>query len=285
MTKSLLGSIASAIAVLALLGRASALAGDGPDNPVLKKHGLKVVGALAVLESESQVKNKLSDVRRLSRQLSNSLMRQQGTMTAEDHQNFIKGLGAEINQMKAQVNALSQQMSRIPRGRRGFANNFVAEQFAELKMYRDQLQAEVNQESAWLNQLRSQKYDPKSKEKVDAEVRDRREAYHQALLDLRTVVDAATEKYAALAKDEDVKKALDAASKAAGTRIKLGPSHDFSSNVKLLEKFEKAESSAEPDGSAARPTRRSKVGTKSKRSLKSGSGTGAADDPDSGSRS
>jgi hypothetical protein len=70
-----------------------------------------------------------------------------------------------------------------------------------------------------------------------------------------------------------------------GTRIKLGPSHDFSSNIKLLEKFEKAESGAEPDGSTARPARRSKSGTKSKRSLKSRSGTGAAVDHDSGSQS
>ena len=64
------------------------------------------------------------------------------------------------------------------------------------------------------NQLKSQQFDPKAKEKIDAEVRDQREAYHQALLDLRKLVDSATEKYDELAKDGEVKKALAAVGKA-----------------------------------------------------------------------
>jgi hypothetical protein len=282
MTRSQFGLVVSVLAsALALNGRAPVLAADGVQNEVLKKSGLKVVGALSVLEAESEVKNKLGELRRLSKQLNYSVMQQQGTMSAEDYQKSIKGIGAEINQMKAQINVLTQQMNRIPRGRRGFfSNNAVAEQFAELRLYRDQLQAEVNQEAAWLNQLRSQKVDPKSKEKIDAEVRDRREAYHQAVLDLRKLVDTATEKYDELAKDEDVKKALDAVGKTMGTKLKLGPSHDFSSNVKLLEKFEKAESSAESDGVTGRPARRSKFGTKSKHSSRSSTAASAASDGD-----
>jgi len=281
MTRSQFGLVASVLAsALALNGRAPVLAADGVQNEVLKKNGLKVVGSLSVLEAESEVKNKLGELRRLSKQLNHSVMQQQGTMSAEDYQKTVNGLGAEINQMKAQINALTQQMSRFPRGRRGFTNNFVAEEYAELNLVRNQLQAEVNQETAWLNQLRSQKFDPKSKEKIDAEVRDRHEAYHQAVLDLRKLVDTATEKYDELAKDEDVKKALDSVSKTMGTRLKLGPSHDFSSNVKLLEKFEKAESSAESDGSTARPARRSKIGTKSKHSSRSSTAASAASDGD-----
>ena len=84
-----------------------------------------------------------------------------------------------------------------------------------------------NQDSALLNQLKSQPSDPKAKDKIDAEVRDQREAYHQALLDLRKLVDSATEKYAELAKNDDVKKALAALGKGMREKPKLGPSHDF----------------------------------------------------------
>jgi hypothetical protein len=276
-------AISVLLACEVLEGQAPAWTAEGAKNEVLKKKGLTVVGSLAVLETESAVKNKLIELRRLSKQLNYALMQQQGTMSADDYQQSVKGLGAEINQLKAQISALTQQINRMPRGRRGFANNFVAEQYAELNLYRAQLQNEVNQETAWLNQLKSQKFDPKAKEKVDGEVRDRRETYHQLLLDLRKLVDDATDKYAELAKDQDLKKALEAVSKAMGTRVKLGPSHEFSTNVKLLEKCEKAESTAESDGPAAKPARRSKVGTKSKRTSRSHSrgGATASSDEDS----
>jgi hypothetical protein len=282
MTNSQVAAAASILAAVpALFGPAPVLAAEDTRNAVFKKNGLKVVGTVAVLETESEVKNKLTEARRLSKQLNYSLMQQQGTMSAEDIQKSIKGLGAEINQMKAQINALAQEMNRLPRGRRGFVNNLVAEQHAELSFYKQQLQAEVNQETAWLNQLRSQKFDPKSKEKIDAEVRDRRETYHQALLDLRQHVDSATEKYASLAKDEDVKKALGAVSKARGTKLKLGPSRDFSNNVKVVEKLEKAESGAEPDEAVAKPARRSRNEKKHQRSSRSSTKAGGASADDS----
>ena len=49
---------------------------------------------------------------------------------------------------------------------------------------------------------------------------------------------------------------------------KLGPSHEFLTNVKLLEKLEKAESSGETEPSAAKTGRRSRHGTRTKHSSK-----------------
>ena len=46
-----------------------------------------------------------------------------------------------------------------------FANNEAAEMYAELLAYRNQLQAELNQDSYFLNQLKSQSADPKAKDK------------------------------------------------------------------------------------------------------------------------
>jgi len=277
MARSQFGLVATVLAaVLAFVGRVPVLAAEGPQNEVLKKHGLKIVGSLSVLETESDVKNKMNEVRRLSKQLNYSIMQQQGTMSAEDYQQTIKNLGAQIDQMRAQINLANQQMASLPRFRGRLSTTMAQEQYYELLNYRNQLQLEVNQEAAWLNQLRSQKFDPKSKEKIDAEVRDRREAYHQALLDLRKLVDSTTEKYGELAEDQDVKKAIAAAGKAMRNKLDLGPSHEFLNNVKLLEKLEKAASSPDTDGSSAKHSRRSRTGTKSKHSSKPATATKAA---------
>ena len=179
-------------------------------------------------------------------------------MSPEQYQKTLQGLRDELNQMRSQINQVSQQMSSFPRFRGRLTSTYAQEQYNELMLYRNQLQMQVNQESAWLNQLQSQKADPKAKEKIDAEVRDRREAYHQAILDLRTLADSTTQKYAELAKDAEVKEAIQALGKGKRDKPKLGPSHDFLNNVKLLEKLEKAESAGTDDPFQEKPSRRSR---------------------------
>jgi hypothetical protein len=182
------------------------------------------------------------------------------------------------------MNAVNQRMSQVPRnnsryGRFGggtsFVNNDAAEMYAELLVYRNQLQAELQQDSAFLAELKSQTADPKAKDKIDAEVRDNRDAIHQALLDLRKLVDSTTEKYAELARNDDVKKALAAVGKAMREKPKLGPSREFLTNVKLLEKLEKAASNGEDESPPARSARRSRHGTKTKHSTKAAAGATA----------
>ncbi len=279
MAKSRFGLMTAVLAaVLALVGRAPILAADEPKNEVLEKHGLKIVGTLSVLETESEIKSKLTEVRRLSKQLGHSVMQQQGTMSAAEHQQTIQKLTAEIGQMTNQINLANQQMNRLPRYRGMPAGTYAQEQYAELLYYRNQLQAEVYQETQWLNQLKTQQVDPKSKDKIDAEVRDRREAYHQALLDLRKLVDPAREKYDELAKDGDVTKALAAVGKARREKPKLGPSHEFVTTAKLLERLEKAESSTDGEQSQTRPARRSRKASKSTHSSKAADAGANSDD-------
>ena len=167
-------------------------------------------------------------------------------------QKTVKTLGTQINQLKSEINAVNQQMNQVPRsnsrysrysGGMNFANNNAAEMYEELLAYRNQVQAEITQDTYFLNQLKSKPADPKAKERIDSEVRDRRDAYHQALLDLRKLVDSANAKYEEVTKDGEVKKTLRVLGKGQSETLKLGPSHEFSTNVKLLEKLEKAESS------------------------------------------
>ena len=156
-------------------------AADEPQNEPLAKHKLKALGSLQVLEDEAEFKTKLTDAQRLLGQLKYSMLQQQGTMSPQQYQKALQGMRDEVNQMRSQVNQLNQQMNSLPRFRGRFASTYAQEQYNELMVYRNQLQMQVNQESAWLNQLQSQKADPKAKDKIDAEVNDRRDAYHQAL--------------------------------------------------------------------------------------------------------
>jgi hypothetical protein len=234
------------LASIVLSGPKLLLGADFPVDETLKSHGLKRVGDLCVLVTETDVKNKVQEVRRLSKQLSYARMQQQGTLSAKDYQDTIKGLGDQINQYKTEINAVTQRQNALrqntlPRFRGRLANNIVVEQYQELELYKGQLQAELNQGTLFLNQLKRQPFDPKAKERVDADVQNRRESYHQALLDLRQFVDATQKKYGEITKNDAVQKALETANTGARTKLKLGPSREFTTDVKLLEKLEREE--------------------------------------------
>ena len=248
MIKSCLVWMAAFLTVaLACLTRPQVRAADGTENPVLKKHGLKIVGTLAVVDEEAAIKSKLTEVRAISKQLSYSLMQQKVTLSPGDMQQTVKDLTNQISQLRSEINAANQQMNAFPKFRGRFMSNDDSSLYSQLSYYRNQLQMEINQDSLFLNQLKSQPPDPKAKEKVDTEVRDRRDAYHEAILELRKLVDSAIAKYDELAKNDEVKKALDLLGKGQREKPKLGPSHDFLANVKMVEKLEKAESGGDKE--------------------------------------
>jgi hypothetical protein len=294
------------VAAVTCVERPSVRAADGPGSEALKQHGLKMAGSVAVAELEADVKNKLNEARRLLKQLSQSLTEQQAIVSPKERERNMKTLNDEINQLKSEINAVNQQMAQVPRNTNqnggtyggaygglggyrgglggyggiggygsglsgfsgGFANNTAAEEYQELLAYRNQLQEELRQDTRLLNQMQNQVTDPKSKDKVDAEVRQRRDSYHQALLDLRKTVDATTAKYEEAAKSDEITKALKLVGKSLREKPKLGPSREFLTNVKLVEKLEKAESSGEIEEPQARRSRRSRNKTKGKPSPK-----------------
>ena len=303
MTRSfLVGTAACLTVALACLASPQVRAADGPGNEVLKKHGLKMAGLLAVATEEAEIKTKLSDARRLSKQLSQSLMQQKATMSPEEMQKTVKTLGTRINDLKSELNAVNQQMNQVPRtninagyGRFGagmgygnyggmgygnnggmsFANNNAAELYSELLAYRTQVQAELEQDSYFVNQLKSQPpADPKAKDGIDSVVRNRRDAYHEALVEIRKLVDSATAKYDEVAKNSEIKKALNILGKGQRETPKLGPSREFLNNVKLLEKLEKAEPSGETEPTHATPARRGRRSAKAKVSTKAADASG-----------
>ena len=213
--------------------------GDSPED-VLKASGLKQSGPLFILETEADAKKKLSEVKQLSRQLNNAKMQQRSFGTAKDREAFIRNMTAQINQIRAESNAVGQQMNRLPRyGGRYGGGYFYQGQRAQLQAYRNQLNAEIKQQNALLNQVKSHPFDSKMKDKFDAEAKSRQDEYRQAVTDLVQLVKTTREKYTQLAKDEGVKKALDALGLKIRPSPKLGPSHEFRDILKTVEKLEK----------------------------------------------
>jgi hypothetical protein len=243
-------------------------AGETPSDTALAKYGLKRVGVVLALEAESKVHAKAEEVRQLSRQLSYAVAQQRSTLSEKEYQDTIKELTAQINQFKAESNAATQAMNRIPK-RRGYpVNNILAEEYQELIYYRNQLQMEVNQRQAFVNQLKSKPFDPKDRIKLDNEVRTRTEELHQGALDLHKLVDGVHEKYAAVEKDPQVKKWLNTPEGSAGVKPKLGPSRAFLQDEKMLERIERA--ADEPDTAAPKASRKGRRSSRAKHTPKSG---------------
>jgi hypothetical protein len=244
----------------ATLGSAGVRASEDSPDAVLKANGLKQSGPLYVLETEADAKKKLNDLKQISRQLKSAKAQQEAYGTAQDHQALIRNLTAQVNEIRAESNAVGQRMNQVPRYRGRYSNYFVQEQRAEMMAYRNQLSAEANQQNAVLNQVKAHPFDPKMKDKLDSEVKSREDEYRQGVNDLSQLVNTTQDKYAALAKDEGVKKALEALELRIRPSPKLGPSHEFHELVKTVDKLLK-EAPGDPFSDS-----KSKASTKTKHS-------------------
>jgi len=223
---------------------------------VLKTHGLRLAGSLYVLELETDVHKKVTEIRQLARKLKWAQTQQRATGSLEQYQQTLKEVGDQIRGYQSEIQAANQRMNQFPRYRRGaFADIYSAQAYSELLAYQNQLQMELSQANGYLNQLKSQPFDAQSKQKIDALVKDDQESYDQALLDLRKLVDSTSEKYAALKEDSTIKKALGSLAKTATIKPKLGPSPQYVTNVKLLDKLEKEKASGEAGGALDNPPR------------------------------
>jgi hypothetical protein len=232
-------------------------AAESPQEELLKKNGLKALGPIYILESESDVKKKLGEAKLLSKQWNHARLQQQSTLSLKDHQAMVQGLTAQIAQLRAELNTVNQQISRFPRFRGRMANNYAQGDYQDLVASRNQLNYALNQQNMQLSQIKSHPPDPKAKQKIDDEVQAKHDEYVQAVHDLSQLVTTTKDKYAALAKNDEIAKALSGLDPAIKPRPQLGPSHEFHETIKLAERLEKevAKSPAEPKAKAARSKR------------------------------
>lgn len=251
--------------ILMLTSAVGGRGGEPAGDDALAKLGLKQSGVMLVLQSESEVHTKIDALRQPADSLSNALMRQRSTLSKEEYQATLKELDGAIKQFRSELTATNQMISQFPRIRGRLMNNIAVEQMNELKAHKNQLQVEINQRTAFLNQLKSRPFDPKARATLDIDVKDQCEALQKAAQEARRLVDSARDKYAELAKDPALKKAQNALEKQSRTTYRLGPSRQFQTDVKLLERVERLASSSESNVATSKDARTARAKGKGKR--------------------
>jgi clan AA aspartic protease (TIGR02281 family) len=191
------------------------LADDPVADAVLKAKALRKAGSLYVLAAESDVQKKVVEARATSRQMAQAVAQQRAYERA-------------IREGRQAVRDLTEQRIAL--------NNQLAQ--ATTAVQHNQLAAQINELTDRLNLLAQQEADPEAKRKIDEQAARRREEYVQAVLDMRRLVDDAQAAYAALARDDGVRGALERLNRRGKEKVSLGPSRAFLANVKLLEKAE-----------------------------------------------
>src|SRR5271166_6582118 len=195
-----MGNWTTGLLIVAAMSWATAIrAAEPPQEVVLKKNGLKALGPIYVLEAESDVKKKVSEIKLLAKQWNHARLQQQSIVSPKEHQAMIQGLMDQVNQTRAQLNAVNQQVNHLPRFRGRLANNYAQGEYQDLVALRNQLNISLNQQNAQLGQLRSHPPDPKAKQKIDDEVQAKHDEYVQAVHNLTQLVTTTKDKYAALA--------------------------------------------------------------------------------------
>jgi hypothetical protein len=210
------------------------IAGNRPEE-VLRRQSLKLDDSRYVLESEEAVKAKAREIYRLAGELKLALGQQQATVSPKARELAIIDLTDTIDRYRADINQANRRMDAIHRLPWGATNNsIVFEELQILLELRNHHEAYLDLAIPYLNRLRGQPFDPQARQKVDASVRETTESYKRALDDFRQLVEATRQKYKEIAKNEEVKKALDALGRMAKVKPRLGPSRQFEAAAKSL---------------------------------------------------
>ncbi len=198
-----------------LFGQSSARAADDPADVALKAKGLKRVGINYVTNDESIVQKKLAEARGLYKQLSLAVMQQRALVNDTEQS---KVLFKELMQRRSLLSQqLGQQLS-------------VTEH--------NQIVTMLNEINDRMKLIESEQSDPKVKDEVNVKVAHSREAFVQAVIDLRQLIDQTNSKYKELADDAEIKASIAALNQKSKVKVALGPSRSFTNNVKLIEKIE-----------------------------------------------
>ncbi len=209
---------------------------EAPED-VLKNHRLKLVDSTYVLEGEAEAREKAAEVRRLYNELKIAMRKQEATVSPEAWQQAIHNLSDEIDQGHRDMRDADEAMHRIKRYWFGsFGNPDDAARHAMLLAVRDQTKVYVDMAGEYLKRLKREPFDPGARAGADAMVRDYRDSLDQARDEFWKVVGATEQDYKELAKNPEVKKALDAIRIKKRARRELGPSREFKSTVAKAKK-------------------------------------------------
>ncbi len=208
--------LSTPVGLLALLLPSTAFsADDASAEALLKNKGLRRQGTIYVSPGEAEFSRKLSMARAIYKGFTGAVMQQ------ESLARHLESNKQMIQQLTEQRVFLNQQLSQVTTPQE---NN--------------RLVGMINELTDRINLMNNAGDDTGAAQEVRAQASNRREAYIQALLDLRALADSTAKTYEELGDDAEVKDALAALSKPSRPKVTLGPSRAYLANLKLLEKAE-----------------------------------------------
>jgi clan AA aspartic protease (TIGR02281 family) len=227
---------AGLLVALGVLGSAQANAQDPQPSEVLKNLDLKKSsGSIWVVSGEAKILKDARGARNLSMQLSAAQQQQRALELGDQNPKvLIESYRQQIEWLRQNIDAYDVQIANL--GSVG-GNQAGAVYRNMLVNERNALVTQQNHLSALINNLSSQQGDfQEQKQQFYGEVARLREAYVQAVSDLRTAVEEITAKYAKLADKPEVSKALKDLSTSSRIKQKLGPSKELTAAIQWLAK-------------------------------------------------
>ncbi len=223
---------------LALAGTTAAHAQDKKPDEVLKGRGLKrSASATWILPGEAVIVKDARKAQGLSSQLRNYQAQQQELeLGNQNPQVLINNYRQQVEWLGQRIDAYDQELANLgPSSGNQAANvyhNMVVQE-------RNAVVTEQNRLRRMITTLADQRGQfQELKQQFNAEVARVREAYMQAVGDLRKSVDEITAKYTELEGNAEVSKAIKDLSASAKAKQKLGPSKDLAAAIKWLAKSE-----------------------------------------------
>ncbi|APW61839.1 hypothetical protein [Paludisphaera borealis] len=230
---------------LVVFSPAPSQAADSPAIAGLKEKGLARSGRFFVIDAEKPVLEKWKEARAvLTDHLATADRMKEAELSTRDLAQLEERrveLQAKLDEMNQQIN---EQGIRQGGGAAGFGQGgnrqggfgqgaFVSQLISQRNMIRMNLAEITSTQKAFKADAGT------DKKTLDAQGKQSLEAAKAVLTELRKSVDAVSKRYAELGSDASVKAALQTLEKDKLGTLKLGPSTEFTSVVKSLEKAER----------------------------------------------
>jgi hypothetical protein len=208
------------LAIVAALGDAAAFADDPNPEKVLEGRGLKRSGMLYVVDQESDFVPQVAKLKPGFQQLKTTFTKLAAVMQNQAEYDYLNDQWTLVNEQLRNVQA---EIDAHP----PLNNNVLRQNWQNLLDAEKQLRYQYNELGREVNLRYRRLASDDEKERLQGEFKKQREDFLEKSKDLRKQADKIKAEYDKLAKDDAVKKALDALKLSTKGRVSLGPSPGF----------------------------------------------------------
>jgi hypothetical protein len=212
-------------------------AGADSPEPVLRARGLKKAGSVYILDGESDILNKMTKVQPLYDQMAKSYAQLDSVFRAQAEYD---ALDLEYKLLTERLRNVQAEIDTHP----PLSNNMLRQNWYDLLETEKQLRFQRNALDRELDLRWKSLVSESKREALLKEFEEQRQGFLKESRDLRALIDKVNERYSQLARDEVVKKAIEAIRGQTKTRVSLGPSPEFKRRSTRLKNAEKTYSPA-----------------------------------------